>query len=97
MSAEAIATWWLIWLGLGAVIVVAAAALLLTIIALAHRNARLAGTALEVVSDIEVTTRPIWQINATNRVAEDLAGGAEAIAGNAEAISEALDGRHRTS
>ncbi len=82
---------WAIWLILGAVIVVIAAAMLLTIIYLAHSIAKLAATALEVVGDIETQTRPIWQLSATNKVAGNLEAGAGAIANNAETIATVLN------
>lgn len=97
MTAEAIVSWWILWLVVGAVVVVAAAALLLTIIVLARQIAGLAGTALGVVGEIEEQTRPIWQLETTNRVAGEIAGGAEAIADNTEAVATALTGSASTS
>lgn len=90
MSAEQIVFWWSVWLALAGVIVLAAAVLLLTIIGLAHRIGKLAGTALAVVDEIEAHTQPIWELNTTNRVAGDMAVGAEAIAVNTETIAAAL-------
>ena len=90
MSAQEIYEWWYIWLGIGAFVVVAAAALLITIIALAHRIAGLAKSALEIVEEIQSETQPIWQLSATNQVAQNLLGGAEAIRDNAGAIKSAL-------
>lgn len=90
MTAQQIYQWWLVWLVIGGVIVVAAAALLITIIVLARRIATLAAMALTVVEEIEQNTKPIWQLNATNKVARDLLGGAKAIEGNAGAIVQAL-------
>lgn len=90
MSADEIYFWWYVWLGIGGAIVLAAAALLITIIGLAHRIAVLAQTALEVVQQIEHNTKPVWQLNATNQVAVKLLAGAKAILGNAGAIAGAL-------
>ncbi|MDQ3040498.1 MAG: hypothetical protein M3R16_11965 [Pseudomonadota bacterium] len=90
MSADEIYHWWFLWLTIGAVLVVAAAALLITIVVLARRIAALAGVAIEVVEAIEQNTKPIWQLNATNHVAGELLGGAQAIAANAEGIATAL-------
>ncbi len=90
MSAQEIYQWWTIWLTIGGAIVVAAAVLLIAIIVLARSIAKLAATALDVVQDIEQQTKPIWQLNATNKVARDLLGGARAIEGNAGAIANAL-------
>lgn len=90
MSSSEIYQWWFLWLGIAGVIVIAAAALLLTIIVLARRIAALAGTALGVVEQIEQNTKPIWQLNATNKVAHDLAGGSAAIDANLKSIVDAL-------
>lgn len=86
MSADEIYGWWFFWLGVAGIIVVAAAALLVTIWVLASRIAALAAAGLAVVEEIEQNTRPIWQLNATHRVAKDLLGGARAIESNAVAI-----------
>lgn len=94
MSADEIYRWWFVWLAVGGALVIAAAGLLITIIALAHRIARLAGTALAVAGEIEQNTKPIWQLTATNSVAGQLLEGAQAIAGNAEGIAAALNRRH---
>ena len=90
MTAQAIYGGWFIWLGVAGVIVVAAAALLITIIVLARQIGALAATAITVVEQIEQNTRPIWQLNATNHVAVQLLGGAQAIEANAGAIAGAL-------
>ena len=95
MSAQAIYHWWFVWLAIAGVLVAAAAALLVTIILLARRIAALAATALEVVGQIEQNTKPIWQLNATNKVARELLDGALAIEGNATAIAGALDADRR--
>ena len=90
MSAQDIYSWWTFWLIVAAVIVVAAAALLVCILVLARQIATLAATALSVVEQIEQNTKPIWRLNATNHVARELAGGAQAIESNATAIVAAL-------
>ena len=90
MTAQEIYQWWFIWLAISGTIVVAAAALLITIIVLARQIAALAATALGVVEQIEQHTKPIWQLNATNKVAKDLLDGARAIEGSAGAIVGAL-------
>lgn len=90
MSAQEIYQWWFIWLGVAGIIVLAAAALLITIIVLARRIGVLAASALGVVEQIEQNTKPIWQLNATNKVAKDLLAGAQAIESNAGAIVGAL-------
>ena len=90
MTSQEIYQWWFVWLTVSGVIVVAAATLLITIIQLALRIAALAGTALAVAEQIEQNTKPIWQLNATNKVAKDLLAGATAIEGNAGAIVKSL-------
>lgn len=95
MSADAIYQWWFLWLGVAGVIVVAAALLLIVIIVLASRIATLAATALAVVEQIEENTKPIWQLNATNKVAAELLQGAQAIEGNATAVVAALSAGER--
>jgi hypothetical protein len=90
MNAQEIYGWWYLWLGVAGVIVVAAAVLLIAIIVLARQIGALAATGLAVVEQIEQNTKPIWQLNATNHVAVELLGGAQAIEGNAVAIAGAL-------
>ena len=90
MSASEIYQAWFLWLGIAGVIVVAASALLIMIIVLARQIASLAATGLSVVEQIEQNTKPIWQLNATNNVAMQLLGGAQAIETNAGVIVGAL-------
>ena len=90
MTADQIYTWWFIWLGVAGVVVVLAAALLITIAVLARQISALAATGLAVVEQIEQNTKPIWQLNTTNHVAGQLLGGAMAIESNALAIVGAL-------
>lgn len=91
MTAQEIYGWWYLWLGVAGVIVVAAAALLITIVVLARQIASIAAIGITVVEQIEQNTKPIWQLNATNHVATQLLGGAQAIEANAGAIVAALD------
>jgi glycerol-3-phosphate O-acyltransferase len=95
MSAAETYQWWFVWLGVAGVIVAAAAALLVTIALLARRIGALAATALEVVEQIEKNTKPIWQLNTTNKVAKELLGGAQAIEANAGAVVGALTAADR--
>ena len=90
MTAQEIYGWWFLWLGVAGVIVVAAAALLIAIVVLARQIASLAAIGITVVEQIEQNTKPIWQLNATNHVAVQLLGGAQAIEANAGAIVGAL-------
>ena len=95
MSAPEILHWWWVWLIVAVVVVVAAAALLITIVLLARRIAELAQAALGLVEEIEQQTKPIWQLNATNRVARNLLVGAQAIDDNANAIVAAASQAER--
>ena len=90
MTAQEIYGWWFLWLGVAGIIVVAAAALLIAIAVLARQIAALAAVGITVVEQIEQNTKPIWQLNATNHVAVQLLGGAQAIEANAGAIVGAL-------
>lgn len=81
---------WVLWLVVGGVITVAAAALLITIALLARRIVHLGGQALAAVTTIEQQTRAIWQLNATNQVATQLAAGARMIRDDGAAIADAL-------
>ena len=96
MSVQDIYGWWFVWLGVAGIVVIVAAALLITIIVLARQIAALAAVGITVVEQIEQNTKPIWQLNATNHVAAQLLGGAQAIEANAGAIVGALtDGERR--
>lgn len=95
MSAQQIYTAWMIWLAVGTVIVLVAAALLLTVVVLARRIGALAATALSVVEDIEQNTQPIWLLQSTNQVAGELLAGAHAIGNHAATIAAVLPGRDR--
>jgi hypothetical protein len=91
VSADDIYFWWAVWLSIGTTIVVAAAALLIAVIIAARRILGLAKLALTVVGEIEQNTKPIWDLDTSHKVAEDLLVGAEAIRGNATAIVGALE------
>ena len=75
MSAEEIYFWWFVWLAIGAIIVIAAAALLIGVMVAAQRILRLARVALGVVADIETNTKAIWALNTSHKVAGELLGG----------------------
>ncbi len=90
MSTEEIYGYFFIWLIIAVVLVIAAAALLIAVIWCARRIRTLASVALQVVEEIEDNTKPIWQLNDTNAVAENLLVGATAIEGNAGKIVAAL-------
>lgn len=95
MSAEEIYFFTNVWLIIAATIIVAAAALLIAIIIAAKRITRLAMLALEIVGDIEQSTKPIWQLNDTQQVAGNLQAGARAILASATDILSALHAAER--
>jgi len=81
---------WIIGLIVAAVVVVIAAVLLLAVLAGAKGIERKAGAALGLVKQIRDNTQVIWALQATNHVAVQLQGGAEAILSNAGKIAQAL-------
>ena len=97
MSAEDIYFFTVVWLAIAVTVVIAAAVLLITVIVAAHRITKLATVALGVVEQIEQNTKPVWQLNATNKVAGQLLGGARAIEANAGAIVGALTATEKKS
>ena len=90
MMTEDIYFYFFVWLGIAVVLVIATAALLMTIIWCAHNIVMLADDVLDVVEDIELNTKSIWQLNATYAVAANLLTGAKAIDSNSGKIVEAL-------
>ncbi|HUF38234.1 MAG TPA: hypothetical protein VMN57_06915 [Anaerolineales bacterium] len=83
-------SYWYLWLGVAAVVVFIAAALLLAILITARSIETGAGIALDLVREIRDNTQVIWALEETNQTATDLLGGAEAILGNAGEIAQAL-------
>lgn len=90
MSAHDLYQWWFAWLAVGTVIVVVAAALLIAIIALAHRINTLAKTAITVLLEIEANTKAVWKLNDAKHVAGELLEGATAIEDKASTILNVL-------
>ena len=91
MENETLFNEWLIGLGLVSVIVVIAAVLLILVFLAAKRILRLAGAALEIVTQIKNNTLPIWELETTNKVAVDIQNEAEAIQAHATLVAEALE------
>ena len=52
---------------------------------------RLAGAALEIVTQIKNNTNAIWELETTNKVAVDIQNEAEAIEAHATLVAEALE------
>ncbi len=82
--------WWIIGYSAAAAVVVVVAILLLAILYQARRIRKLAGVAAEVVGDIDANTRSVWALTRTNKTAEALLGGAQAIAGNTAKVRSAV-------
>lgn len=91
MENEALFNEWLIGLGLVSLIVVIAAVLLILVFLAAKRILRLAGAALEIVTQIKNNTQSIWELETTNKVAVDIQNEAEAIEAHATLVAEALE------
>ena len=83
---------WCLWLAIGGAIVVVAAALLVTIWLTARGIEREALRALTAVEKIGAATRPIWQLDETNRVADELLAAARDLETHAGEIASALGG-----
>ena len=83
---------WIIGLIIAAVVVVIVAVLLILILALARSILANAVRALHAVERIRVNTQPIWALQDTNAVGEQLLEGAQSIREHAEAAADVLEG-----
>lgn len=83
---------WRLWMGLAAVIVLVAAALLVTIWITARQILAEAGRALAAAETIRTNTQCIWALQTTNEVAERIAATVEAIERKGGALVGALEG-----
>ncbi|MEC8641559.1 MAG: hypothetical protein VXZ67_01520 [Pseudomonadota bacterium] len=83
-------TLWAIGFLAGTGVTLVVALLLIGILLQARRILRLAKVASTVVAEIDSNTRSVWSLAATNAVAKDLLGGAEAIERNAAAIASTV-------
>ncbi len=88
-DAELFSTWYL-WLGLAAVVVVIAAALLIAVWLSARRIRKLAGVALDLVQQIKENTAGVWALEATNETATGILEEAKAIREHAGLVAHAL-------
>lgn len=84
---------WYTGLAIATGVVVAVAALLLTIIGVARSILHNGTRALDVANEIVTNTSPIWQLDQTNGAASYLLEGAQAIEQHATELADALDGR----
>ena len=92
MAEKQFRTYWYAGVALVGVIVAAVAVLLLAIIATARSILDNALRALSVANEIVTNTRPIWDIEKTITVTDQLMDGARAIEQHATQVADALDG-----
>jgi len=81
---------WGVWTGVAALVVVIAAALLVTIWLTARRILADAGRALTAAQAIRAQTQPIWALATTNELAEDILRTVQAIDEQAALLADAL-------
>lgn len=82
---------WRIWMGVAVVVVLIAATLLVTIWLTARRILRDAVRALNAVEAIRAQTQPIWGLEQTNQVAEDILETVQAIEAKGGLLAGALE------
>jgi len=87
---------WYLWLAIGGAIVVIAASLLVTIWLTARGIEREARRALVAVERIRTSTQPIWALDSTNHVADDLLAAARDLEAHGAMIASALGGPDAT-
>jgi hypothetical protein len=92
MSQKQFRTYWFAGAATVAVIVAVVAALLLAIIATAQSILANAQQALAVAHEIVRNTLSIWDLEQTNKVTDQLKGGAQAIEQHATQVADALAG-----
>ncbi len=85
-------TWWLVGLGIAAVVVLLAAALLVAILLTARSILGHAGQALEVAEQIAADTDVIWKLDETNRMAGELLEAAASIEQHGGHIARTVHG-----
>ena len=93
MSDSELWAWWRIWMAVATVVVLIAASLLIVIWLTARRILADAGRALRAVEAIRVQTQPIWAIEETNHVAEDILQTVRGIEAKGGLLAEALQGK----
>ena len=81
---------WQVWMGVAAVLVLAAAGLLITILITARRILAEAERTLAAAESIRAHTQPIWGLQDTNVVAEDILQTVQAIEDKASRLAGAL-------
>lgn len=91
-ASATITRWWVLTLGVGAVVIAVVAALLIRIIRAANSIDRYAADIWEAGQAIARNTAAIWQLGQTNSVAGQILATAQSIDGHAAAIDQALTG-----
>ncbi len=91
-ASAAITRWWVLTLGVGAVVIAVVAALLIRIIRAANSIDRYAADIWDAGQAIARNTAAIWQLGQTNSVAGQILTTAQSIDGHAAAIDQALTG-----
>jgi hypothetical protein len=81
---------WRVWMMVASVVVLLAAGLLMTILITARRILAEAVRALTAVEAIRQNTQPIWELQATNQVAEQILHTVESIERKGGALVHAL-------
>ena len=81
---------WRLWMVVGAVVVLLAAGLLVTIWLTARSIVAHATRALRAAEGIRDNTRCIWQLQTTNEVAEEILATVESIEAGAAKLADAL-------
>lgn len=84
---------WGIWMGVAAVVVLIAASLLITIWLTARQILSDAVRALTAAEAIRRQTQPIWALEDTNIVAEDILATVQAIEKKGALLAGALEGK----
>ena len=87
---------WRIWMGVATVVIVIAASLLIIIWLTARRILADAVRALNAVEAIRAQTQPIWALEETNHVAEDILATVQAIEAKGGALAGALQKKEAT-
>lgn len=91
-AGSTITRWWVLTLGVGAVVIAVVAALLIRIIRAANSIDRYAADIWDAGQAIARNTAAIWQLGQTNSVAGQILATAQSIDGHAAAIDQALTG-----
>jgi citrate lyase alpha subunit len=84
---------WRLWIVVATVVVLLAAGLLITILVTARGILAEAVRALNAVETIRKNTQPVWELQTTNQVAEQILHTVEAIEHKGGALVGALEGQ----